>query len=115
MKIIQAPPASNKPLTELDVRKAIERGRMRKHMRLYTFTLRCRLPTDDADPGTFVDALATAGCTDATIGIGQKGRIAVAFARASSSYSDAVSSAIGEVTAAIPGVRQIDVIAETDP
>lgn len=82
---------------------------------MHCFTLRCQLPTDDADPKDCVDSLAVNGCTDATLGVGQRGRIALAFARQAMSYADAVSSAIDDVTHAIPGLRRVEMIEEGEP
>ena len=47
----------------------------------YEFTLKFRLPTPDADPESYLPALAEAGCDDALVGIGQPGRIALDFTR----------------------------------
>lgn len=77
-------------------------------MREYDFTLKFRLPKADADPEPFVDALAEAGCDDATIGIGQHGRIALNFTREARSALDAVRSAVRDVKRAIPGVLLVE-------
>lgn len=90
----------------------MERGRLRKRAKVHAFTLRCKLPSDESNPEDYVEALATAGCTDATLGIGKRGRIVLVFSRAAGSYADAISSAMLEVSAAIPGVRQIKVVPE---
>jgi hypothetical protein len=77
-------------------------------MREYDFILKFRLPETDADPEGFVDALAEAGCDDATIGIGQRGRIALNFTREARSALDAVHSAVRDVQRAIPGVQLVE-------
>lgn len=77
-------------------------------MREYDFTLKFRLPNTDADPEQFVDALAEAGCDDATIGIGQRGRIALNFTRGARSALDAIRSAVHDVKRAIPGVQLVE-------
>lgn len=77
-------------------------------MREYDFILKFRLPEADADPEGFVDALAEAGCDDATIGIGQRGRIALNFTREARSALDAVRSAVRDVKRAIPGVQLVE-------
>lgn len=77
-------------------------------MREYDFTLKFRLPATGADPERLVDALAEAGCDDATIGVGQRGRIALDFTREARSAPDAVRSAVRDVERAIPGVRLVE-------
>jgi hypothetical protein len=77
-------------------------------MREYDFILKFRLPDADADPGQFIDTLAEAGCDDATVGIGQRGRIALNFAREARSALDAVRSAVRDVKRAIPGVQLVE-------
>lgn len=74
----------------------------------YDFILKFRLPEPDADPEQLVDALAAAGCDDATIGIGQHGRIALNFTREARSALNAVSSAVRDVKRAIPGVQLVE-------
>jgi len=46
-------------------------------MALYDFTLKFALGQQGADPESYVDRLYEAGCDDALIGIGKRGRIAV--------------------------------------
>lgn len=77
-------------------------------MREYDFILKFRLPEAGADPEQFVDALAEAGCDDATIGVGQRGRIALNFTRKARSALDAVRSAVRDVKRAIPGVQLVE-------
>lgn len=77
-------------------------------MNEYTFTLKFRLPEPSADPEKFVDALAEAGCDDALVGIGQKGRIALDFIREGSSAFDAIASAVRDVKRAIPGAELVE-------
>lgn len=74
----------------------------------YDFILKFDLPGKDADPEQFVDALYDAGCDDASVGIGQNGRIALNFIRQSNSALDAISSAIVDVKKAIPGAKLIE-------
>jgi hypothetical protein len=77
-------------------------------MREFDFILKFRLPETDTDPNLFLDALAEAGCDDATIGIGQRGRIALDFTREARSATDAVRSAVRDVKRAIPGVKLVE-------
>lgn len=74
----------------------------------YEFTLKFRLPDVDADPEQFIDALAEAGCDDAAIGIGQRGRIALDFTREANTALDAIASAVQAVKQAIPGVQLVE-------
>lgn len=77
-------------------------------MHEYEFTLKFRLPDASADPEQFIDALAEAGCDDAAVGVGQQGRIALAFTRKAASASEAIVSAVQEVRGAIPGVELVE-------
>ena len=63
----------------------------------FEFTLKFRLPDADADPVAWVDALAAAGCDDAMLGLGQRGRIALAFVREARTAVDAMVSSIRDV------------------
>lgn len=74
----------------------------------YEFTLKFRLPDADAAPEQFIDALAEAGCDDATVGVGQRGRIALDFTREAANAQDAIISAIEAVNAAIPGAGLVE-------
>jgi len=74
----------------------------------YDFLLRFALSDQDVDPESCVDALYSAGCDDATIGIGQKGRIALNFTRKGNSATEAVSSAISDVRKAIPKAKLVE-------
>ncbi len=75
----------------------------------FDFTLKYRFERPDTNPEQFVDALAEAGCDDATVGIGQAGRIALNFCRESASAVEAVTSAIQDVQKAIPNARLVEV------
>ena len=77
-------------------------------MKDYDFILKFDLPDHDADPEQFVEALYESGCDDASVGIGQQGRIALNFIRQSESALDAILSAISDVKKAIPGVKLIE-------
>jgi predicted DNA-binding transcriptional regulator AlpA len=68
----------------------------------FIFTLRYRLDLEDGDLATLVERLGANGCTDATVGIGHAGRMALEFARDAVSAERAVSSALAEVRSAIP-------------
>ena len=64
-------------------------------------TLKFRLADAEADPKQFIDALFHAGCDDATIGIGQRGRIALEFTREADTALAATASALEGVKRAI--------------
>lgn len=77
-------------------------------MNEYEFTLKFRLPDACVDPGQFVDALAEAGCDDAIVGVGQRGRIALDFSREAASALEAVVSAGHDVRRAIPDAELVE-------
>ncbi|MEO5827450.1 MAG: DNA-binding protein [Luteimonas sp.] len=68
----------------------------------YEFTLKFSLPDSGADPDQHMEALAAAGCDDALIGIGQRGRIVLDFTRSAKSAFAAISTALRDVRVAIP-------------
>ncbi len=74
----------------------------------YEFTLKFSLPDSDVDPETYVSQLGEAGCDDAIIGIGQKGKIALQFDREADSAHNAVLSAILDVKNIIPEAKLIE-------
>lgn len=74
----------------------------------FDFLLKFDLPDSEIDPEKFVDVLYEAGCDDATIGIGQHGRIALNFIREAATAFEAVASAIANVKKAIPEARLIE-------
>ncbi len=77
-------------------------------MKEYDFELKFSLPSPDTDPEQFLNALYEAGCDDATVGLGLKGRVALSFTREAPSAYHAVTSAIANVTKAIPGAKLIE-------
>lgn len=68
----------------------------------YEFTLKFSLPDTGEDADKYIDALAAAGCDDALIGVGQRGRIALDFTRTARSAFEAISTAFRDVRRAIP-------------
>ena len=74
----------------------------------FDFILKFDLPDPETDPDKLVDALYEAGCDDATIGIGQHGRVALNFTREAATALEAVASAIADVRKAIPGARLVE-------
>lgn len=67
----------------------------------YAFTLKWSLPPSVRDMDDVAERLAAAGCDDALVGIGRKGRIALDFIREAECASDAVLSAIADVRSAL--------------
>ncbi|MFM2045408.1 MAG: hypothetical protein RLY86_3984 [Pseudomonadota bacterium] len=76
---------------------------------IFTFTLRVALPPDSPDPMDHVDALAGAGCTDALVGTGHRGIVALTFDREAGEAEAALCSAWADVQRAIPRARLIEV------
>ncbi|MDR3101305.1 MAG: AlpA family transcriptional regulator [Paraburkholderia sp.] len=74
----------------------------------YVFTLKYQLAPEDCDQEDLVERLAQAGCDDATIGLGQPGRIALAFARDSESAWSAIYSALQNVKQAAPAAHLVE-------
>lgn len=74
----------------------------------YTFTLRYQLAIDNANQDELIERLADAGCTDALVGIGEPGCIALEFTRKAESLRDARESAIADVKRAIPSATLLD-------
>ncbi|MFD1985550.1 helix-turn-helix transcriptional regulator [Mesorhizobium newzealandense] len=74
----------------------------------YTFTLKYRLADDDQDADALVERLGEAGCTDALVGIGIVGRLALEFTREADSAQEAVRSALADVKAAIPSATLVE-------
>ena len=68
----------------------------------YTFTLKYRLAEGDRDTDRLVERLGEAGCTDAIVGVGSVGRLALEFTREADSADAAIRSALGDVRTAIP-------------
>lgn len=74
----------------------------------YAFTVKFDLPDTNAEPEQYVDALYEAGCDDATLGIGQRGRIGLNFVREADCAGAALLSAMRDVLRAIPGAMLAD-------
>ena len=74
----------------------------------YEFSLLFSLRSEDEDPDMYVEGLYEAGCNDATIGIGRKGLIALAFDREAESATSAIESAIRDVRKVIPQAKLIE-------
>lgn len=77
-------------------------------MTTYDFTLKFAVP-DDLAMATLETRLFESGCDDALLGLGQKGRLALEFAREAPSAEEAVTTAITDVRHAVPDARLIEV------
>ncbi len=67
----------------------------------FEFTLTLTLAAENTDLDAFIERLGAAGCTDALVGIGQAGRIAMNFNREADSARQAIRSALQDVARAI--------------
>ena len=74
----------------------------------YEFALKFALPSCDVDLDDYVERLAEAGCEDAIVGIGQKGRIALSFIREAASAEEAIYSGLADVRNALPDATLIE-------
>lgn len=77
-------------------------------MKEFDFTLKFSLSNKDQDPEIYVESLYAAGCDDAIIGIGKRGRIALEFFREGFSAKDTMLSAIKDVLSVIPDATLIE-------
>ena len=77
-------------------------------MNEYDFTLKFRLADKQEDPETYLGVLERAGCNDALIGVGRHGRIALHFTREADTALEAISSAVANVTTAIPNAWLVE-------
>lgn len=74
----------------------------------YEFTLTFVLPPASADLDDVVERLGEAGCDDATVGIGRRGRLALTFTRDGETAGAALRSALVDVRTAVPGARLLE-------
>jgi hypothetical protein len=77
-------------------------------MKEYEFTLTFSLQNSNEAPEKYEEALEKNNCTDALLGIGRKGMIALDFGRSADSAEEAISSAISAVKKSIPGAILIE-------
>ncbi len=68
----------------------------------YDFTLKFNIPDDLVISNDYLGILATEGCDDALVGLGNQGKIALNFIREAASAKAAVFTAIQDVKRAIP-------------
>ncbi|SDQ41872.1 transcriptional regulator, AlpA family [Paraburkholderia fungorum] len=74
----------------------------------YVFTLKYRLSAEDCDLDAIVERLGEAGCDDATVGVGQAGRLALLFSREGESAFAALVSALKDVKQVVPSARLVE-------
>lgn len=79
-----------------------------QHMSDYEFTLKYVLASDDTDLIELLERLGAGGCTDALVGIGKPGCLALEFTRKAVSLEGARNSAIADVKRAIPSATLLD-------
>jgi hypothetical protein len=75
--------------------------------REYDFTLKFSVPPDFVQD-QLESSLFQAGCDDAIIGLGQKGRLALNFTREAESAKEAMLSALQQVKKAVPEARLVE-------
>lgn len=73
----------------------------------YEYTLKFQL-NEHEDTDSLLERLAEAGCDDAVVGLGQPGRLALAFIRESSSAKEAIENALDDVRKAVPRARLVE-------
>lgn len=74
----------------------------------YSFTLKYRLSDEDRDADALVERLGEADCTDALVGVGIAGRLALEFTREADSAQEAIRSALADVKATIPTATLVE-------
>jgi predicted DNA-binding transcriptional regulator AlpA len=75
----------------------------------YNFTLKYRLADGDADHDAIVERLGEAGCTDALVGLGIAGRLALRFDREADDARNAVRTALEDVKSVLPTATLVEV------
>ena len=74
----------------------------------YTFTLTFALGSRGTDTDALIERLGAAGCDDAVVGVGRRGRLALEFTREAENAARAVGSAVADVRAAVPDAALIE-------
>ncbi len=70
--------------------------------------LKYQLAEQDDDLDALVELLGAAGCNDALVGVGQRGRLALEFSREADSAEEAVRTALADVKRVVPTARLIE-------
>ncbi len=74
----------------------------------YEFVLAFAVPQRAEDLDDLVERLGDSGCDDAVVGIGKRGRLALAFSREAATAAAALTSALADVRRAEPQARLIE-------
>jgi hypothetical protein len=74
----------------------------------YEFALTFAVPQRPEDMGSLAERLGDSGCDDATVGIGRRGRLALAFTREAGTAVAALAGALADVRRAEPEARLIE-------
>lgn len=77
-------------------------------MNTFDFTLKFSITDASENPESYIEALEKEGCTDALVGVGHTGRIALNFTRDAPNANEAILSAIKDVEKAIPHAKLIE-------
>lgn len=83
-------------------------------MKAYDFTLKFRFNDPQQDGACYLEPLAEAGCDDALIGIGQRGRISLNFIREAETEQAAIASAMQAIQGTIPDLTLLATSSLTD-
>tara|TARA_R110000851_G_scaffold331601_1_gene505973 strand:- start:595 stop:852 length:258 start_codon:yes stop_codon:yes gene_type:complete len=74
------------------------------------FTLKYDVGEQYCDPDALVERLGAVGCTDALVGTGKAGYLALEeFAREADSVESAVRAALADIEAAIPSATLVNI------
>lgn len=74
----------------------------------YTFILTFALGSRGADTDALIERLGAAGCDDAVVGVGRRGRLALEFTREAEDAARALGSAVSDVRSAVPDAVLIE-------
>jgi hypothetical protein len=74
----------------------------------HTFTLTFALGAQGADADVLIERLGVAGCDDAVVGVGRRGRLALEFSREAENAARALGSAVSDVRSAVPDAVLIE-------
>ncbi len=74
----------------------------------YSFTLKYQMPPQDCEEEPLKQRLLSAGCTDARIALGLRGRMMLSFTREAERADQALLGALREVRKAAPGARLVE-------
>lgn len=77
-------------------------------MTSHRFALIYQLAPEDADADAIIERFGAAGQTDALIGAGAHGRLALNYHRSANSPREALQSAMADAARLIPGARLLE-------